>query len=81
MSKKGKRNKKAKSKGEITVTASPRDYAEAGACCSTLALWACSAFSMEPTAENARAIYALAWSRAGEHVEVERFAKDPIEKR
>lgn len=71
--------KKAKGKRPdlITVSATPTEYAESAACCAQLALWACSAFGMEPTAESMRCMYRLAWERARDHLAMEAFAADP----
>ena len=72
-----KKKAKGKKPDVMTVTATPTEYRESGFACAQLALWACEAFSMEPTAENARCLYRLAWERAGEHMQMERFALDP----
>lgn len=73
----GKKKAKGKKPDLVTVTATPSEYRESALCCAQLALWACDAFGMEQTAENARCMYRLAWSRADEHVQAEAFAADP----
>lgn len=76
MSKKS-RKKGGKHADLIKVTATPTEYRESGLACALLALWACDAFSMEQTTENARCMYRLAWQRAGEIMQAEAFASDP----
>lgn len=56
--------KKKNNPDEITVSATLDAYREAGTGIAFLCLWACSAFSMEPTLENAQAIYRMAQERA-----------------
>lgn len=60
---------------EITVSATLDAYREAGTGIGLLCLWACSAFSMEPTLENAKAMYALAQTRARDARTAGEFAK------
>jgi hypothetical protein len=60
---------------EVTVTASKADFTEAGTGIGLLCLWACSAFDMPPTLENAKAMYALAQTRARDAATACAFAK------
>ena len=55
--------KKTKDK-KITVKASKAEYIEAGTALGWLSMWACAAFSMEPTLENAKCVYRMAEARA-----------------
>ena len=74
-----KKKTKGKGKGKaITVKATPTEFRESGFACAQLALWACEAFSLPQTAENASMMYRLAWSRADDHMQMERFALDPM---
>ena len=71
--------KKAKDKkhGKVVLKATPGEYRESALACAQLALWACDAFSLEQTAENAQAMYRLAWSHAKDHMEMDAFVVDP----
>ena len=59
-----KKKPKDKKKSPITVTASKAEYLEAGTALGWLSMWACAAFSMEPTLENAKCVYRMAEARA-----------------
>ncbi len=72
--------KKSKPKKAVKVKVTKREYDESAACAAQLAAWACAAFDMEPTAENMACLYRLAWGRAGEHVAMTEFVKNPFGK-
>lgn len=73
-------SKKSKPKKAVKVKATRAEYEASGYACAMLALWACDAFSLPQTAENARALYRLAWSRADEHMQAKAFVADPFDK-